>query len=88
MENFLKTLLLIPLLCLLTACQSLPTLDGRSVSEHLPADTPSLLASAVQPQVAAHAPLSGLYPLADGLDAFAARIGLADAAEHTLDIQY
>ena len=88
MENLLKTLLLIPLLCLLAACQSLPTLEGRSVSRHLPADTPSLLASAVQPQVAAHAPLSGLYPLADGLDAFAARIGLADAAEHTLDIQY
>lgn len=46
------------------------------------------LAAAVEPQLAAHPDLSGLHPFSDGLDALAARLILADAAESTLDIQY
>jgi len=40
------------------------------------------------PQVAARPGLSGVVPLQDGRDAFAARVLFADAAERTLDVQY
>lgn len=46
------------------------------------------LAAAMEPQVAAHPGLSGLHAFSDGLDALAARLILADAAERTLDVQY
>jgi putative cardiolipin synthase len=36
----------------------------------------------------AHPGQSGVFALQDGLDAFAARVLLAGAAEHTLDVQY
>jgi cardiolipin synthase C len=46
------------------------------------------LAAAVQPRVAAHPGESGLHAFADGRDAMAARLVLADAAESSLDLQY
>ena len=46
------------------------------------------LARAVLPLVAAHPAQSGIVPLRDGRDAFAARYLLAEAAEQTLDVQY
>src|SRR4249920_1382372 len=46
------------------------------------------LAAAVGPGVAAHPGHSGLHALADGRDALAARLVLADAAECSLDVQY
>ncbi|HKS92172.1 MAG TPA: phospholipase D family protein, partial [Tepidiformaceae bacterium] len=46
------------------------------------------LSRSVQPLTDAHPGLSGVFPLRDGLDAFAARASLADAAERTLDLQY
>ena len=76
------------LTALLAGCQSLPSLQGRSDSVRLAADTPSSLAAAIRPQAEAQQPLSGLYTLDDGLSAFAARVALADMAEHSLDIQY
>lgn len=36
----------------------------------------------------AHPGLSGIYPLVDGWDAFAARVLLAHRAERSLDLQY
>src|SRR2546427_9621102 len=38
--------------------------------------------------VEAHPGQSGVFALQEGLDAFAARVLLAGAAEHTLDVQY
>src|SRR2546422_7113931 len=38
--------------------------------------------------VQAHPGQSGVFALQEGLDAFAARVLLAGAAEHTLDVQY
>lgn len=73
---------------LLVGCQTLPSLEGRSDSVRLPADTPSALAAAIRPQAEARRPLSGLRTLEDGLSAFAARVALADMAEHSLDVQY
>ncbi|MGE0073339.1 MAG: phospholipase D-like domain-containing protein, partial [Thiomonas sp.] len=48
----------------------------------------SALEAAVAPLAAAHPGCSGIHPLPDGLDAFAARMLLARAAERTLDVQY
>ena len=46
------------------------------------------LAAAVRPRVVAHVGQSGLHPLADGGEALAARLALADAAQRSLDVQY
>ena len=60
----------------------------------LPASEPlaragdTALGRALAAPLALHAGLSGIYPLQDGRDAFAARAALADAAEQTIDAQY
>src|SRR5690349_17741844 len=46
------------------------------------------LASACLPLARQHPGLSGIVPLREGGDAFAARALLVDAAERTLDVQY
>ena len=46
------------------------------------------LGRALAPQLAEHPGLSGIHPLSDSLDAFAARALLAKAADRTLDVQY
>ena len=46
------------------------------------------LERAIAPLAAAHRGESGVFPLADGRDAFAARVLLAQLAERTLDVQY
>lgn len=73
---------------LLTACQTLPSLEGRAKETHIAADTPSSLSYVNAPLMAQHPNLSGIYPLDDGHEAFAARRILIRAAEHSLDVQY
>jgi putative cardiolipin synthase len=51
-----------------------------------PAESP--LGQSIQPLAQAHPAESGVFTLRDGRDAFAARVLLADAARHTLDVQY
>ena len=46
------------------------------------------LGQALAPAIAAHPGKSGIHALPDPHDAFAARVLLARAAEHTLDVQY
>ena len=78
-------------LVLLSGCASLPPPDqGRSASAAAtPAETASTrLGQALAPQRAAHPGLTGIHPLIEGADAFAARGVLAAAAERTLDVQY
>jgi putative cardiolipin synthase len=60
--------------------------DGRLLGTN----AATTLERAVRPLVAAHAAAgeSGIVPLREGRDAFAARYLLAQAAERTLDIQY
>src|SRR5690606_10583030 len=43
---------------------------------------------AISPLAAAHPGRSGVYPLQDALEAFAARVLLARGAERSLDVQY
>lgn len=78
------------------ALLALGRLTGRALPRHArplhpshPADTgDTALGKALADQVAAHPGLSGVYPLPDGRDAFAARALLADAAERSIDAQY
>ena len=48
----------------------------------------TFLEQSIGPLVQAHPGLSGIHTLADGLDAFAARMRLAQSAERSLDVQY
>lgn len=76
------------LAAILLACTTLPDLDGRTRSVTVRPTTDTRLGRAVDSLVAAHPTRSGIVPLADGRDAFAARALLAAAADRTLDIQY
>jgi cardiolipin synthase C len=73
---------------LLGACASLPTDVARTPSYALTDTAETRLGRAVEPLARQHeASLSGLVPLPDGHEGFAARVLLAQAAERTLDIQ-
>ena len=66
----------------------LPSLAGRSRS-CVPDDTgETLLGRTFGPSVAAHPGLSGILPLAEARESFAARVLLVRAAERCLDVQY
>lgn len=73
---------------LVSGCRDLPSLDDRPSSTALVDTGPTGLAQAISPRVAAHPGKSGIYPLSDGREAFAARVLLARAAERSLDVQY
>jgi putative cardiolipin synthase len=73
---------------LIVGCDGLPSLEGRRAS-HVVADTADTrLGKSIAPMAEAHPGRSGIYPLSDAHDAFAARVLLARAAERTLDVQY
>ena len=67
---------------------TLPSLENRSTSTALLDTGTTTLGRAISPLVDAHPGASGIYPLVDSRDAFAARVRLAEAAERTLDVQY
>jgi putative cardiolipin synthase len=73
---------------LLAGCSGLPSLEDRSVSAALLDTGSTRLGKAISPLVAAHQGKSGICPLPNAHDAFAARALLAQAAERTLDVQY
>ena len=75
-------------LSLLAGCAGLPSLDGRVVSSALLDTAGTALGKAVAPLLAEHPGKSGVYALADGRDAFAARVVLANAAQRSVDVQY
>jgi cardiolipin synthase C len=72
------------------ACHPLPPLAHSGDSAALPdADVARTnLGRALAPLLAEHHGLSGVYPLSNGHDAFAARMRLVQAAERSLDVQY
>lgn len=73
---------------LLGRCNRLPPIEGRAASTAFEDTGTTLLGRAVAPLTAAHPGVSGIYPLREARDAFAARYLLAGAAERTLDVQY
>ncbi|WP_370231068.1 phospholipase D family protein [Salipiger bermudensis] len=66
----------------------LPDLEGRSNSTHIPVSAETTLGSALMTATEAHPGQSGIWPLADGREAYAARILLARNAEQSIDMQY
>jgi len=83
-----KKLLAVCLGALLAGCGSLPSLEGRVVSVAAVDTEATRLGRAIAPRLAQHPGRSGIRPLGDGHDAFAARMLLARTAERTLDVQY
>ncbi len=81
-------LLLGTALVLVDVFSPLPSLENRSTSTAFTDTADTRLGAAIAPRVRTHPGTSGIYPLADGPDAFAARLLLARAAERSLDIQY
>ena len=73
---------------LLAGCASLPSLEGRTVTTSLTDTGQTRLGQATAPLAREQAGRSGLLLLANGRDAFAARVRLADIAERSLDVQY
>ena len=75
---------------LLGGCSSLPPLQGRTTSRALLLSEAraTALGKALSPSADAHPGRSGIHPLSDPRDAFAARALLARLAERTLDVQY
>lgn len=72
----------------LQRCTALPSLANRTPSTAIADSADTRLGRAITPLAAAHAGLSGIYPLRDARDAFAARVLLAGVADRTLDVQY
>lgn len=73
---------------MLAGCVNLPSLDERSTSTVLADTASTTLGRAIAPVAELHPGKSGVYPLVEGADAFAARILLTRVAERTLDVQY
>jgi putative cardiolipin synthase len=88
MRNTSFLFLLAPLLAL-SGCASLPTDLERTASSHTDRDgRASRIVAYAAPYLREHPGQSGFWLLGDGLDAFAARVLLAEAADRTLDVQY
>jgi len=73
---------------LVSGCASLPRNLDREPSVALANTDDTRLGRAITPLLAANPGRSGIYPLPNARDAFAARILLARAAERSLDLQY
>lgn len=84
-----SSLMTLALVLGLVGCASLPPEVDRGVSNHADRDAErSRLAADVAPYMRKHPEESGFWLMGDGLDAFAARILLAEVAERTIDVQY
>ena len=80
--------ILAALAIVLAGCASLPSTVVREPSSALADTGTTRLGQALARGVAANPGKTGIHPLGDGRDAFAARIVLARGAERSLDVQY
>jgi putative cardiolipin synthase len=71
----------------LSACAQLPQVE-RHEARALPYSADTALGKAAAAQFRRHPGMTGAALLADGVDAFGARVGLARAAQRSLDVQY
>lgn len=84
----LRSLALVALLALLSACGSLPTDFDKPASYTLEDTSQSQLSQKLEPLLAQHPNKSGFHTLSSGEAAFVARLRLIQAAEQSLDVQY
>ncbi|MCB2053691.1 MAG: phospholipase D family protein [Geminicoccaceae bacterium] len=89
-ELILLGLLVVPPLAIVAAriLFPLPSLENRTASRALAGSRETTIGRMLLPPAERHPEKSGLKPLTTGVDAFAARVLLAQAAERTLDVQY
>ncbi|GAA4339653.1 phospholipase D family protein [Variovorax defluvii] len=90
MRSLLR-LRLLPALALslwVCGCAVLPAAVERPPSHALTSTDDTQLGRELAPELAAHPGRSGILPLVEPEDAFAARVVLAHAAERSLDLQY
>ena len=83
MRVFLAGVILI-----VSGCASLPTDVQRTASFALEETSETKLGLEVQPLVKQHPDQSGFYALKEGIDAYAARVLLVEAAQKSIDVQY
>jgi len=69
-------------------CATLPKDFPREPSRAWDRPQETKLGRAFAPAAAQHSGMSGFHVLGNGMDAFVARMALAEAAERTLDLQY
>lgn len=81
-------IVVVALVALLSGCASLPSLEDRTTTTAFADTSSTQLGHALAADVAANPGKTGIYPLSDPHDAFAARVLLAAAAERSLDVQY
>lgn len=79
------TLMLVPLIA---GCSSIDWDYPRTESHALTDTSDTQLAQTIVPPAGTDSDASGFYPLADGIDALAARLLLAERAERSIDVQY
>lgn len=72
----------------LYGCAGLPKNPQRTESFALTDTNQTALARTFTPRLAGRAGQSGLRPMLSGIDAFAARVALAERAERSIDVQY
>ncbi len=73
---------------MISGCSTLPTLEGRTETTAIGAESGTRLYDSTTPLTAEHPGLTGIHALDEGREAFAARVALAEAAERSLDVQY
>ena len=81
-------LLVAVLVAAFAGCASLPPPDGRTPTSALADTAGTRLGRALSTEAAANPGKTGIHPLANAHDAFAARALLAAAADKSLDAQY
>lgn len=78
----------VAILLLITGCARLPKDYVREPSSAWDRPQETRLGRELAGDLQEHLGLSGFHRLSSGMDAFVARMALADVAEHTLDLQY
>jgi putative cardiolipin synthase len=86
--NPIRSVALPALVLALTGCASVPFDYPRENSYAVTVTNDTSIGREVTEWTEAHNGLSGFYPLVEGMDAFAARLRLIEAAERTIDLQY
>lgn len=68
--------------------KALPDNSERIMSSYFPPNPEGSLAKLLANDLSSNAEKSGIYPLANGRDAFLARLALVETAQYSLDLQY
>ncbi|MDO4776592.1 MAG: phospholipase D family protein [Cardiobacteriaceae bacterium] len=85
---FMVFLVIVLVITAFISRRELPANHNRTVSQWLPPNPDGVLARAILSANAAHPGLSGVHAFADGMEAFIARLALAETAQYSLDVQY